>query len=72
MCQNNNEIVKMTRILLANAIISVKILERSDKDKRTLFKSGSGLYSIPYIHCFSIINKRERDYNLSVSILTEF
>ena len=72
MSQNNNEMVKMTRILPENDIISVKILERSDKDKRTLFESGSGLYSIPYIHYFSIINKRERDYNLSVSILTEF
>ena len=60
------------KVCLADGIINIKYWKDADKNKQILFKSGSGLYTVPYVHRFYIVNEWERDYNLSVSILTEF
>ena len=53
----DKELVKMIKIFLANDITKIKYWKDSDKNQQRLFKSGSGLYSVPYVHYFCIVNE---------------
>ena len=70
--KNDKKLIKIIKVCLADDIINIKYWQDADKDKQMFFKSGSGWCSVPYVHCFYIVNEWEMDYNLSISIFAKF